>query len=151
MLCGAVKLPAWKQYDRLKACKKALSIIDDFKQAAAYDGRLHSLIGCGTSTSRMSSQEPNLQNVPSDPRFRSLLKAKDGNVILTFDYNSIELRIGAGLAERAIADILARLHGEVANTTPTQEWFMRLVEIGYHAQTPLPYPPNLPRIVETRT
>jgi DNA polymerase family A len=144
MLCGAVKLPAWKQYDRLKACKKALSVIEDLKRAAAYDGRLHSLIGCGTNTSRMSSQEPNVQNVPSDPRFRALVKAEDGYVILTFDYNAIELRIGAALAERAIVDIMARLRGEVTGMNNSQEWFLKLVEFGYQAKSPLSYPAELP-------
>jgi hypothetical protein len=91
----------------------------------------------------MSSQEPNLHNVPRDPRFRALVRAKDGHVILTFDYNAIELRISAVLAERAIADILAHLRGEVGCGNTTQAWFMRLEEVGYHAKTQLASPSDL--------
>lgn len=119
MLSGATALPGWGAYDRLKGAKKSIGVVEDFQQAASYDGRLHSLIGCSTNTSRMASQNPNLQNVPRDPRFRALVRAEDEYVILSADYNAIELRLAAVLGERTIADIQARLRGEVACSNPT--------------------------------
>jgi hypothetical protein len=137
ILCGATKLPAWPLYEKLKAAKKALSTIEDYKQAAGHDGRVHSNIKCITSTGRMASSDPNLQAVPRDPRFRGLFRAEEGKVILAVDYNSIELRVAAALAERAIADVRARLdRGDEAS------WFMRLVPLGYHTATRLVCPPE---------
>jgi DNA polymerase family A len=56
------------------------------------------------ATGRNTSCEPTLQNVPRDPRFRALIKARPGHLILSADYAAIELRIAAVLAERAVSE-----------------------------------------------
>jgi DNA polymerase family A len=137
MLTGASKLPAWPPYERLKAAKKAIGVLQDYKRAASVDGRLHSIITCSTTTGRMTSSNPNLQNVPRDPRFRKLFQAKKDHVILAVDFNAIELRIAAGLASRAIDDIRARIKRD-----DTASWFMQQVFVGYHATTRLVSPPE---------
>lgn len=63
-------------------------------------GRIHSdFLPLGTDTGRFSGRNPNLQNCPrkdSDPiGVRSFIKADSGNVILSFDFSQIELRVGA--------------------------------------------------------
>lgn len=49
-------------------------------------------------TGRLSSEKPNIQQVPRDSRFRSLFIAPSGSTWLKADYSQIELRIAAWLA-----------------------------------------------------
>jgi DNA polymerase-1 len=70
----------------------------------AADGRVHATFKqTDTTTGRISSENPNLQNVPvrtADGReFRRVFVADDGCGILTADYSQIELRVLAHLAD----------------------------------------------------
>lgn len=57
-------------------------------------GRIHTTYNqCGTATGRMSSNDPNLQNVVSDKRYRRLFRASDDHVLITADYAQQEMRI----------------------------------------------------------
>lgn len=46
-----------------------------------------------TATGRLSSSQPNLQNIPRDSSVRSLFVAPEGERLLVFDYDQIELRV----------------------------------------------------------
>ncbi len=46
-----------------------------------------------TATGRLSSSNPNLQNIPRDSSVRSLFVAPDGYELLVADYDQIELRV----------------------------------------------------------
>lgn len=48
-----------------------------------------------TATGRLSSSDPNLQNIPRDSNVRSLFVAPEGRILLVADYDQIELRIMA--------------------------------------------------------
>lgn len=71
------------------------------------DGRIHtSYSQIGTSTGRLSSENPNLQNIPikteRGQKLRSAFIAGSGYVeLLTADYSQIEMRIMAHLSEDA--------------------------------------------------
>ncbi|PSV21082.1 DNA polymerase I [Photobacterium kishitanii] len=73
------------------------------KMVNAVTGRVHtSYHQTGTVTGRLSSSEPNLQNIPvrnpEGRRIRQAFVAKPGYKILAVDYSQIELRIMAHLS-----------------------------------------------------
>lgn len=91
----------------LQGKAKARSMIAKYAAAASIDGRLHPLTSIGTVTGRTSSQEPALQQVPRDPRFRAIFAAPAGHKIVATDFSSIELRIAAALGVRAWRELQA--------------------------------------------
>lgn len=61
-----------------------------------YNSRLHPSFHLHrTATGRMSSSDPNLQNIPRDSSVRSLFVAPDDQTLLVADYDQIELRVMA--------------------------------------------------------
>lgn len=62
-------------------------------------GRLHTRFRQMVSTGRMSSSNPNLQNIPKKQRFRSCFVAKPGYKLITADMSGAELRILGNLSE----------------------------------------------------
>ena len=76
---------------------------DSLIDKVAPDGRIHSSFNqTETRTGRISSTEPNLQNIPvRTPRgkeFRRFFRAKDGCVLVDADYSQIELRVLAHIS-----------------------------------------------------
>lgn len=62
----------------------------------------------GTVTGRLSSAEPNLQQVPRDPFIRGIIGAQPGWCFVEADYSQVELRLAAMLArEKNMLQILA--------------------------------------------
>src|SRR5580693_356429 len=94
-------------------------------------GRLHTSFSLtGTATGRLSSSDPNLQNIPIRTelgrQIRAAFVAGPGNVLLAADYSQIELRVMAHLsldpvlleAFRNAEDIHARTAQEVFGVGP---------------------------------
>ena len=96
----ARKVLDWRQVSKLKSTyTDALQ-----SQINPETGRVHtsySLIGA--QTGRLSSNDPNLQNIPvrteTGRRIREAFVADDGNVLLSADYSQIELRLAAHMAD----------------------------------------------------
>lgn len=62
-------------------------------------GMVHtSFLVHGTTTGRLSSRNPNLQNIPRGPRIRRMFIPAPGNVFIQADYKQVELRVAAVLA-----------------------------------------------------
>ncbi|MBL8994508.1 MAG: hypothetical protein JNM63_14280, partial [Spirochaetia bacterium] len=62
-------------------------------------GRIHPRYTTLVSTGRTSSWSPNLQNIPRDPRFRRIFRARPGSTLFIIDYAYIELVTLARICE----------------------------------------------------
>ncbi len=85
------------------------------------DGRVHATyLIHGTVTGRLSSRNPNLQNIPRDALLRSQFCAEEGNLLYEVDLNQAELRCLAelsgdpGLMEIYLDPTHPGLHHEVS-------------------------------------
>jgi DNA polymerase-1 len=84
--------------DSLLAYRKAQKFISTYGETLiakinAITGRLHTRFTQMVSTGRMSSSEPNLQNIPKKQKYRSCFIAADGYSLITADMAGAELRI----------------------------------------------------------
>ena len=96
----AGKVLEWRQLSKLR------STYTESLQAAINPatGRVHTSYSLvGAQTGRLSSTEPNLQNIPIRTeigrQIRDAFVAEPGNVILAADYSQIELRLAAHMAD----------------------------------------------------
>ncbi|MDD7962876.1 DNA polymerase I [Microbacterium thalli] len=84
---------------------KLRQIIESLDTAIAADDRIHTTyVQTGSQTGRLSSTDPNLQNIPirneESRRIRAAFEVGEGyETLLTADYSQIEMRIMAHLSE----------------------------------------------------
>jgi DNA polymerase-1 len=112
-----------------RALAKLKSTYVDALPAAVHPvtGRLHtSLNQTGAATGRLSSSEPNLQNIPirgeEGRRIRAAFIAPPGSVLIAADYSQIELRILAHLSgDPALVDAFTT--GQDVHTRTAAEVF----------------------------
>ena len=77
-------------------CKKLKSTYVDGLLEKINKGRLHPNFHLHrTATGRLSSSDPNLQNIPRDSSIRGLFKADSDCTLIVADYDQIELRVMA--------------------------------------------------------
>ena len=96
----AAKVLEWRQLAKLKS-----TYTDALQEAInPRTGRVHTSYSLvGAQTGRLSSTDPNLQNIPIRTeigrQIRDAFVAEDGNVLLAADYSQIELRLAAHMAD----------------------------------------------------
>ncbi len=96
----ATKVLEWRQLSKLRS-----TYTEALQEAInPQTGRVHTSYSLvGAQTGRLSSTEPNLQNIPIRTeigrQIRDAFVAEPGNVILAADYSQIELRLAAHMAD----------------------------------------------------
>ncbi len=94
------RLLEWRQIAKLKSTYADALVAE----MDADTGRVHTSFAMTvTSTGRLSSNDPNLQNIPirteEGGRIRRAFVARDGHVLVSADYSQIELRLLAHVAD----------------------------------------------------
>ena len=109
----------WREVTKLKS-----TYLDAFPELIGDDGRLHTTFNqTATATGRLSSTDPNLQNIPirteQGREIRACFVADEGNCLTSADYSQVELRLLAHIAdEPVLKDIFRR--GEDVHTATAE-------------------------------
>jgi len=99
--------------DSILSYKKKIKLITTYYQPierwTRYDGRVHTSYNLGrqrneegsggTVTGRLSSNNPNLQNIPRGKEHRGMFAASEGFTLLDGDFSQLELRVAAFLSQ----------------------------------------------------
>lgn len=133
-----------------RACAKLKSTyVDKLPGLIDAEGRVHTTYSqCLTETGRLSSSDPNLQNIPvrterGRPIRRAFVARDGGHVLVSADYSQIELRLMAAFSKdeamleafRSGADIHRETAGRVfgvapEDATPEQRSQCKMVNFG---------------------
>src|SRR3712207_5056199 len=118
----ADRIIAYRELAKLKG-----TYIDGLVGLVGEDGRIHSTLNqTTTATGRLSSDSPNLQNIPIrtqlGARIRDAFTASSGRRLVVADYSQIELRILAHMTgEKALVESF--MNGEDIHTRTASEVF----------------------------
>lgn len=115
--------------DAILEYRKAQKLVSTYSESllskiSKHTGRLHTDFKQLVSTGRMSSSNPNLQNIPRKQKYRSCFVAKPGYSLLTADMSGAELRILGNLSKDPVF-VEAYSTGQDLHTRTASEVFDR--------------------------
>jgi len=116
------KVEQWRELSKLKS-----TYLDALPELVDERGRLHTTFNqTATTTGRLSSTDPNLQNIPIRTELgreiRTCFVAEEGHKLISADYGQVELRVLAHVAgEQVLKDIFKR--GEDVHAATAAEMF----------------------------
>ena len=107
---------------------------DGLLKVIAEDGRIHTTFqNMVTATGRLSSTEPNLQNIPVrrelGSEIRKMFVAGNGKVLVDADYSQIELRVLAHIADDANMQAAFTSGEDIHAVTASQVFHVPLEEV----------------------
>ena len=107
----------WREVTKLKS-----TYLDAFPELIGDDGRLHTTFNqTATATGRLSSTDPNLQNIPirteQGREIRACFVAEPGNMLISADYSQVELRLLAHIADEPVLKEIFRRGEDVHTAT----------------------------------
>lgn len=122
------KIIEFRQFAKLK------TIADGLIAAIASDGRIHTQFNMTvTATGRLSSSNPNLQNIPTrgelGNEMRRLFVAAPGKVLVDADYSQIELRVLAHIAGDSAMQAAFRNNEDIHTVTACRVFGIDPVQI----------------------
>lgn len=114
----------YRQYTKLRS-----TYVEGLLKAVGADGRIHSVFKqTETRTGRISSTEPNLQNIPVRTELgrnmRKFFVSENGRVLIDADYSQIELRILAHLSGDKNMQAIFNSGGDIHTSTAAQVFGM---------------------------
>lgn len=129
-LASLQHLPEIKLLSEYKKNEKLLSTYGESLQVQIHPvtKRIHCSYTLGeTRTGRLSSRDPNLQNLPREASIRDIFSAEKGTKLVLADFNQIELRVAGEVSKDAIirgayeqgADLHAIFAGAVYSKPPS--------------------------------
>ena len=116
------RVEEWREYSKLKS-----TYLDALPLLVDSESRLHTTFNqTATTTGRLSSTDPNLQNIPIRTELgreiRECFVAADGCKLISADYSQVELRVLAHISgEQVLKDIFER--GEDVHAATAAEMF----------------------------
>ena len=121
-----------KEYRELTKLKSTYA--DGLLKVIGSDGRIHTHFQMTvTATGRLSSTEPNLQNIPvrkeMGGELRKMFVASDGNVLVDADYSQIELRLLAHIANDSVMLSAFENNEDIHTVTASQVFGVPVEEI----------------------
>ncbi|HLM26377.1 MAG TPA: DNA polymerase I [Thermoleophilaceae bacterium] len=114
------KIESWRELTKLKS-----TYLDAFPELVDSDGRLRTTFNqAAATTGRLSSTDPNLQNIPirteRGREIRACFVAEEGNRLISADYSQVELRILAHIAGEPVLKEIFRRGEDVHAATAEQ-------------------------------
>jgi DNA polymerase-1 len=121
----------WRQFAKLVG-----TYTEALQKVIAADGRVHTTFSMiTTTTSRLSSHDPNLQNIPvrttEGSRIREAFIAAEGCQIIAADYSQIELRILAHMADIKMLQEAFKRNEDIHKTTAAQIFNVKLTAVDH--------------------
>jgi DNA polymerase-1 len=107
----------WREVTKLKS-----TYLDAFPELIGADGRLHTTFNqTAATTGRLSSTNPNLQNIPirteQGREIRACFVAEPGCRLISADYSQVELRLLAHIADEPVLKEIFRRGEDVHTAT----------------------------------